>query len=773
MFSSVAAPYDIDREFDEVFDNLNKTLDDLLNVDELPDYHTPVRQTPNFQRRSVKTPATFYVPQQSASNVLSSRTQVTTRSNVQSSVTSQETRAQQLSPLTQQRNTQSAPPQIAGNQLSQGVQNLSVADRSDVSGSTSSLSTQGSTTSSQGTSGYGTGPQPTESPTQQSSGQRNNLGAIREDFHEPGNLGASQSNYSDYHSQFDENYQIQQYHEEIRNHYAQQSGGHVTSTQHSLQSSTQQSSTSASSSSAYAGDEFPLPPGWSLDWTVRGRKYYIDHNTQTTHWSHPLEKESLPTGWERIENKEYGVYYVNHYLQVAQVNHPCSPTQGNPRFSLPPHLPRQIEYRSTRQDHVLVPANPYLHTEIPKWLVVYSKGAREHDHKLKWDLFRLNEIEVFDAMLMRLHKQELEQIVMSYEAYRSALIREMERRKKENQVPGQTLALTQGVEHQKQIQNEGLLPGRLYNIGAQGSGQSPAQGASQGIQQNVGLGFPRSVEQVSGMPVNVGVPQALQGQMIQQNMVRANLNFPNANPAVSNNLSNLPQGVNPNAGQLGQTAAERMMMLHSQVSDNQFAMQKTVTTQHHLMQQHHQIQQQLEQLRQEQMQRHLQQQLIQQRLLQQQHMQHFQLHGAQMLPTSQNFVSQQPISSQVQHYTPFTASQQTSNQQTQGYSPHPTTIAQQPQSNPQPFTQHPSTAQVSYPAYPQLATAVPTNMQQLQPQQSIPQGYPQQVVATTLPTTQQPFSVTSSQPTVPPSFPPKTQPQTQSKSLTQNIETKV
>lgn len=25
----------------------------------------------------------------------------------------------------------------------------------------------------------------------------------------------------------------------------------------------------------------------------------------------------------------------------------------------------------------------FLGTEIPKWLVVYSKGAREHDHKLK------------------------------------------------------------------------------------------------------------------------------------------------------------------------------------------------------------------------------------------------------------------------------------------------------------------------------------------------------------------------------------------------------
>lgn len=56
--------------------------------------------------------------------------------------------------------------------------------------------------------------------------------------------------------------------------------------------------------------ELPLPPGWSVDFTLRGRKYYIDHNTKTTHWSHPLEKEGLPTGWERIESPEYGIYYV-------------------------------------------------------------------------------------------------------------------------------------------------------------------------------------------------------------------------------------------------------------------------------------------------------------------------------------------------------------------------------------------------------------------------------------------------------------------------------
>jgi len=51
-----------------------------------------------------------------------------------------------------------------------------------------------------------------------------------------------------------------------------------------------------------------LPPGWAVGWTSYGRKYYIDHITQTTHWTQPLD--SLPAGWERIESAELGTYYV-------------------------------------------------------------------------------------------------------------------------------------------------------------------------------------------------------------------------------------------------------------------------------------------------------------------------------------------------------------------------------------------------------------------------------------------------------------------------------
>lgn len=180
-------------------------------------------------------------------------------------------------------------------------------------------------------------------------------------------------------------------------------------------------------------DELPLPPGWSVDFTMRGRKYYVDHNTKTTHWSHPLEKEGLPTGWERIESPDHGIYYVNHITRQAQYEHPCAPQYGqasgivyqssvlNPLRHVPPR------HTNFHQHSSLVPANPYLTEEIPHWLYVYSKAPLELDHKLKWELFRLPELDCFQAMLNRLYRQELEGIVMSYEAYRLALLREMER----------------------------------------------------------------------------------------------------------------------------------------------------------------------------------------------------------------------------------------------------------------------------------------------------------------------------------------------------------
>uniref|UniRef100_A0A1B0D4U2 WW domain-containing protein n=1 Tax=Phlebotomus papatasi TaxID=29031 RepID=A0A1B0D4U2_PHLPP len=178
-------------------------------------------------------------------------------------------------------------------------------------------------------------------------------------------------------------------------------------------------------------DELPLPPGWSVHNTLRGRKYYFDHNAQTTHWSHPLEREGLPIGWQRIESPQYGIYYVNHITRQAQYNHPCltscylyTTATEAPRAVIPePQLATHVTTHSA-----LVPANPYLLEEIPSWLMVYMKADPATDHKLKWDMFALNKLECFDGMLNRLYKQELQNIVARYEKYRQALDIEINRR---------------------------------------------------------------------------------------------------------------------------------------------------------------------------------------------------------------------------------------------------------------------------------------------------------------------------------------------------------
>lgn len=79
---------------------------------------------------------------------------------------------------------------------------------------------------------------------------------------------------------------------------------------HGIMTTTSGQQGSAQASSASQDKELPLPPGWSVDYTLRGRKYYIDHNAKTTHWSHPLEREGLPVGWQCVESPQYGVYYV-------------------------------------------------------------------------------------------------------------------------------------------------------------------------------------------------------------------------------------------------------------------------------------------------------------------------------------------------------------------------------------------------------------------------------------------------------------------------------
>lgn len=219
---------------------------------------------------------------------------------------------------------------------------------------------------------------------------------------------------------YDENYQVLLYHRQKQLEYA------ARAQQPGIYRSNPQLLTTSDISSS--GLDLALPPGWSIDWTMRGRKYYIDHNTQTTHWSHPLEKDGLLPGWEKIESARDGVYYINHVARTIQFHHPMmKPMEAAYNSS----YPLNSSHSEFRQQNVLVPANPYLSTVIPDWLCVYYKASHEHDHKLKWDLFPLPELDSYDCMLTRLFKLELEEIVMRYERERAAIVNEAERRKQQ------------------------------------------------------------------------------------------------------------------------------------------------------------------------------------------------------------------------------------------------------------------------------------------------------------------------------------------------------
>lgn len=47
---------------------------------------------------------------------------------------------------------------------------------------------------------------------------------------------------------------------------------------------------------------------------------------------------------------------------------------------------------------------------------------------MKWDVFDLPDLDCYQAMMNRLFRQEAEEVVMGYEAYRAALQREIESR---------------------------------------------------------------------------------------------------------------------------------------------------------------------------------------------------------------------------------------------------------------------------------------------------------------------------------------------------------
>lgn len=174
-------------------------------------------------------------------------------------------------------------------------------------------------------------------------------------------------------------------------------------------------------------DQLPLPPGWSIDYTLRGRKYYIDHNTKTTHWSHPLEREGLPVFWQRIESPE-GIYYYNYITRHAQHHHPYLATYYLQPQSQPSLL--GLNHELFQPHSALVPPNPLLNVEVPKWLKIYTKSSSEKDHIIKWDMFQVHQLAYINEMIAKLFKEEIQMIVLKYESLRIAISYEMERKRR-------------------------------------------------------------------------------------------------------------------------------------------------------------------------------------------------------------------------------------------------------------------------------------------------------------------------------------------------------
>lgn len=61
-----------------------------------------------------------------------------------------------------------------------------------------------------------------------------------------------------------------------------------------------------------------LPPGWTVDFTSVGRKYYVDHNTRTTHWKHPLDSRFSPDSNLIVIESSDGPYLLNRLTGETQ-----------------------------------------------------------------------------------------------------------------------------------------------------------------------------------------------------------------------------------------------------------------------------------------------------------------------------------------------------------------------------------------------------------------------------------------------------------------------
>uniref|UniRef100_A0A183C378 WW domain-containing protein n=1 Tax=Globodera pallida TaxID=36090 RepID=A0A183C378_GLOPA len=184
-----------------------------------------------------------------------------------------------------------------------------------------------------------------------------------------------------------------------------------------------------------------LPPGWEVRLTEDGSyRYYVDHNTGRTHWIHPFAPEMLKPNWTKIFDTVHGVVYYNHVEQRSQFDHPgfingaCLPTiHGSTSFQSLLEVEQEPNNNNNNEEEgdesdVLEEEedlNLINNEDVPEWLKLYSQAPFNSDHLLNFNLFKLNQLEAYDRMIMRLYKQEVINTVVKYDGPMSEIDNEL------------------------------------------------------------------------------------------------------------------------------------------------------------------------------------------------------------------------------------------------------------------------------------------------------------------------------------------------------------
>ncbi|VUZ39640.1 unnamed protein product [Hymenolepis diminuta] len=124
-------------------------------------------------------------------------------------------------------------------------------------------------------------------------------------------------------------------------------------------------------------DDDPLPPGWQMALTTKGRPFFINHNDQTTTWKDPRKRGDnslagtsetsiisvmakdaqrhdmptlgpLPPGWEERVHTNGRIFYINHNARITQWEDPRLERLGGPAVPYSRNYRQKYEYFRSR-----------------------------------------------------------------------------------------------------------------------------------------------------------------------------------------------------------------------------------------------------------------------------------------------------------------------------------------------------------------------------------------------------------------------------------------